>query len=155
MNQRVRAAVILPRGSSLLLVLHVDPETGAAWWVPPGGGLEETDETVLQCALRETTEETGLYVRLGKLVYLREFCVAATHTRHLELFFLGDVTGGALTTANVRGTGPDEHMIREVRWVERREMAGLTIYPEHLAVGFWDDLERGFPEVRYLGAQLG
>ena len=153
MNQRLRAAVILQRGSSLLLVQHVDPDTGNVWWVPPGGGLEDHDETLLHCAAREAHEETGLDVQVGRLIYLREFNSGGT--RNLELFFLGEVIGGTLTTANVRGSGPDEHMIRDVRWVDRSELPTLTVYPEALVQAFWEDLERGFADVLHLGAASG
>lgn len=153
MNQRVRAAVILQRGSSVLLVQHVDPATGAEWWVPPGGGLEDADETVMHCAAREAREESGLDVRVGRLIYLREF--TSNGARNIELFFAGEVIGGTLTTANVQGSGPDDRMIRDVRWIERTEIARLTVYPECLAREFWEDVERGFTDVRYLGTADG
>jgi len=34
-------------------------------------------------------------------------------------------------------------------------MQNMIVYPEILKDAFWTDLERGFPDVRYLGVQIG
>jgi 8-oxo-dGTP diphosphatase len=154
-QHRVRAAVILVKDDRLLLVKHVHPETGDTWWIPPGGGLEDEDATLLACAKREVFEETGLRVDLGKLVYLREFVERDPGIHNIELLFLGRNPRGQLTLDNVAGSGPDEDYIRDVAWVPRRDLQGLTIYPEHLADGFWDDLRTGFPVVKFLGTSTG
>ena len=44
-------------------------------------------------------------------------------------------------------------MIKEVRFVRRDEMEGMTIYPEIIKTSFWDDLANEFPVTRYLGLQ--
>ena len=46
-------------------------------------------------------------------------------------------------------------MIRDVRWVDRSELPGLTVYPEALVQAFWEDLARGFTDVLHLGAASG
>ena len=51
-------------GDRVLLVKHKDPANGYEWWMPPGGGLEG-EESVMDCAVRETWEETGLEDRVG------------------------------------------------------------------------------------------
>jgi 8-oxo-dGTP pyrophosphatase MutT (NUDIX family) len=151
LQHRVRAAVILVEDDRLLLVKHVDPHSLATWWIPPGGGLEPEDESILACARREVMEETGLRVEIGKLVYLREFAEAAAGVHHIELYFLCGSYQGEITMDNVAGSGPDEDYIRDVAWVPREELAGLIVYPEHLVHAFWDDLGKGFPAVIHLG----
>lgn len=47
----------------LLLVRHVDPLTGASYWVLPGGGREQ-GECFEDTAVREVREETGIDIRL-------------------------------------------------------------------------------------------
>jgi ADP-ribose pyrophosphatase YjhB (NUDIX family) len=154
MNHRVRAAVLLVENEKILLVKHVHPLTGEAWWIPPGGGLAAGDESVIDCARREAYEETGLTVEVEKLVYLREFIDQPNATHHLELFFLGQVIGGELTIANIKGKGPDEDYIKAVAWLSKDELPRLVVFPEHLAQGFWRDLALGFPEVHHLGTQI-
>jgi 8-oxo-dGTP diphosphatase len=151
-QQRVRAAVILVQDDRLLLVKHVHPQTGATWWIPPGGGLETEDESILACARREVFEETGLEVGLGKWVYLREFVELDAAIHHVELYFLGRSFHGDLTLDHVKGSGPDEDYIREVAWVPKGSLPDRTVFPEHLVTGFWEDLKRGFPDVQYLGS---
>ncbi len=48
MKHRIRSAVILIQDQKILLVKHVDPSTGVEWWVPPGGGLEDQDDLILE-----------------------------------------------------------------------------------------------------------
>lgn len=145
--------MIFVQNGKILLVKHVDPSTGEEWWIPPGGGLVGQDRSIVECAVREVYEETGLNVTVGRLIYLRDFIELAEATHHVELFFLADDFTGELTLENVIGKGPDEDFIKQVSWLGKDEMQGLTVYPEHLLDSFWQDLDNGFPEVRYLGVQ--
>jgi 8-oxo-dGTP diphosphatase len=153
LDHRIRAAVILVRDREILLVKHVDPSTCEEWWIPPGGGLVGQDRSIVECAVREVYEETGLNVAVGRLIYLRDFIELAEATYHVELFFLADDFTDELTLENVIGKGPEEDFIKQVSWLGKDEMQGLTVYPEHLLDSFWQDLDNGFPEVRYLGVQ--
>jgi 8-oxo-dGTP diphosphatase len=155
MKHRIRAAAIIVDNHRILLVQHVDPATGEEFWVPPGGGVEDHDNSIFETARRETFEETGLRIDIDRLIYYREFHDRATDTLHLELFFLATRFSGELTISNVHGSGPDEHWIRDVRWLARDEIATITVYPHTLAGDFWSDLENRFPAVRYLDRQLG
>lgn len=135
----------------MLLVKHVDPHSGQEWWIPPGGGLLADERSVVECAVREVFEETGLRVSLGKLIYLRDFLEVSAGIHHVELFFLADGFTGELTMDNVPGSGPDEEYIQELKWLGRDEMTELVVWPECLVEGFWEDLAEDFPQVRYLG----
>lgn len=155
MKHRIRAAALITQGENILLVQHVHPQTGYEWWVPPGGGVEPDDASIFDCAHREVFEETGLHVDLSNIVYIREFLDQENRTRNLELFLASRSFSGDLTIRNVQGSGPDEHYIRDVRWVPRDELQGMVVYPEVLKEEFWNDLANGFPETRYLGIQIG
>ncbi len=153
-RHRIRAAALMVEGDRILLVQHVHPETGEIWWVPPGGGLEAVDGSVFNCARRETFEETGLSVQLERIVYIREFLDQENQTHHLELFISSSGHSGELTIQNVQGTGPDEHYIKDVRWVGKKELANLIVYPGILKDDFWRDFEQGFPKMKYLGVSI-
>ena len=151
MKHRIRAAAIVVKGDSILLVKHHGhgTEEGYVWWVPPGGGVEG-EESLAECARRETLEETGLSVELGNIAYIREFIEPEYH--HCEIFFLAASYSGSVVT----GENPDvgvldtAHAIEDVRFVHRDEMTGMNITPDELKTTFWDDLAEGFPHTRYL-----
>ncbi|PIZ52623.1 NUDIX hydrolase, partial [Candidatus Woesearchaeota archaeon CG_4_10_14_0_2_um_filter_33_10] len=71
LENRIRVGVLIFEDNKILLVKHVDPITGFTWWVPPGGGLKET-ESIFECGKREVKEETNLKVSLDKIVYIRQ-----------------------------------------------------------------------------------
>ena len=62
---------------------------------------------------------------------------------------------GDLTISHIQGNGPDEHYIKDVRWISKAEMKDMVVYPDILKDEFWADLAQGFPETRYLGVQVG
>ena len=155
MKHRIRAAALITQGDSILLVQHVHPQTGFECWVPPGGGVEVEDSSVFDCARREVFEESGLQVELGRVVYIREFIDQENQTRHLELFISSHSFAGDITICHIQGCGPDEHFIKDVRWVPRSELHNMVVYPEVLRDVFWDDVANEFPETRYLGTQIG
>ena len=123
--------------------------------MPPGGGVETADASVFDCARRETFEETGLHVELLRIVYIREFVDEENDAHNLELFINSRGYSGELTTRHIQGSGPDEHYIKDVRWVQKDKLQSLVVYPEILKDAFWDDLGQGFPETKYLGKSSG
>ncbi len=70
-NIRTRA-IVLYRGC-LLLIPPGSAGPEAAWGLP-GGGLRP-HESLAECARREVLEETGIVVRIGRVVFLREWVV--------------------------------------------------------------------------------
>ncbi len=82
------------RGRVLLMQRAIEPRYGA--WTFPGGFLE-IDETVEECAVRETQEEVGVDVRLGELVgvYSRP---APQSPGIVSIVFRGRIAGGEVST---------------------------------------------------------
>ena len=153
MRHRIRAAAIVTEGDSVLLVQHQhsDINEGQSWWVPPGGGVEGK-ESLVACARREVLEETGLSVELGRIAYVREFIEPGFH--HCEIFFVATSYSGTPKTGANPSSGifDVDHMIKDVRFVRRDDMDGMTVYPEIIKTSFWDDLANHFAVTRYLGA---
>lgn len=155
MKHRIRAAALIVKDDSILLVQHVHPDTGEVWWVPPGGGVETVDRSVFDCARRETFEETGLDVKLQRIVYIREFVDEENKAHNLELFISSKGYSGELTIRHIQGSGPDEHYIKDVQWIHKDKMQEMVIYPEIIKNAFWDDFAEGFLETKYLGKSSG
>lgn len=152
MKHRVRAAGILVRGDSILLVLHRHPENGSEWWIPPGGGLKEEDGSIFQTAQREIFEETGLTVQLSRISYIREFRETSTNIHHLEFFLPVDAYSGEITLENIPEGDLDDGIIKAVKWLPRSELGDRVVWPEWIKEDwFWQDAKAGFPEIIYTG----
>lgn len=64
-STRYQGAVI--RGDHILLIKHLERESGRAYWVLPGG-RRKARETAEACVRREISEETRLTVSVGRLL---------------------------------------------------------------------------------------
>lgn len=151
MKQRIRAAGIVEMGGKLLLVEHQDGK-GNRWWIPPGGGLEDVDVTILDCVRREIHEETGLHVKVGNLRYIREFIDRTNDTRHMELFYQAEVLNDGKADTSVLGPTLFDPMIKSVKWLGRDEIRHLTVFPDILKDGYWDSKAEEQP--KYLGVSI-
>jgi 8-oxo-dGTP diphosphatase len=99
----------------------------------PGGRVERT-ETPHEAAVRETREETGLEVRVERLVL-----VDAHRARDVSFIFLGSVVGGDMD--------PQLGEIAEVGWVDRDEIGQMSPRLHRLL----DLLDQAGGGVAYLG----
>lgn len=160
MKQRIRVATIITDKDNVLLVKHVHPKSGYTWWVPPGGGVKKEDSSIFDCAKRETFEETNLKVSTSRIIYLREYLDKRDSLENtdgelnIEIFILADSYAGEANMNNIKGRGPDELYIKEVKWLSRDELQDINVYPEILKDDFWNDCREGFPNFKYLGRQV-
>jgi 8-oxo-dGTP pyrophosphatase MutT (NUDIX family) len=88
MKTRIQARVLVfdSKNQSILIVRN----PGAKFWYVPGGGMED-GEDILQCAVREMEEETGLQVDLKRLLYAQELHDDKDSILIIELFWLADL----------------------------------------------------------------
>jgi ADP-ribose pyrophosphatase YjhB (NUDIX family) len=146
MRYGISAAALVVRESQVLLVHHL--EAGRYdFWVPPGGSLLG-EESIFDCARRETLEETGLQVSLDRIAYIQEFVDPRYH--FCKFFLLASASSGALTLAN-RERGED--FLVDARFFRREDLQQLMVHPEILKDRFWDHLAAGFPVTEYLGLE--
>jgi 8-oxo-dGTP diphosphatase len=87
----VTALVFIARGDELLLVRQ---SYGQRYWSLPGGSMEH-GESVEQAAVREAKEETGLDVRLTRLVGV----YSKPAQDALAICFAAEVVGGSVHEA--------------------------------------------------------
>lgn len=143
----VRTLVV--QDERVLLVGHRSAGAERVWWMAPGG-LVHQGESALDAAAREVKEETGLEVGIDRLVYWLEWIWERSHC--VELYFLGKVTGGALTV----GTDPEltqsKQVIFDARFFDMKELGQYPVYPKGLEGLLKEHLEQGFPPgATYLG----
>lgn len=129
MQHRIRAAGLLVEGSRVLM-LKVEDDTGQ-YWILPGGGLEEGDNSTKEAVKREFLEEAGLEVQVGELMCVREFLEPQSECYHAEFFYEIVSYQGELTLENLQGLN-DEAYIKAVAWIEIKALSGLRLYPEQL-----------------------
>lgn len=153
MQHRIRAAaIILDAEQRLLLVREYDAARDLTFWVPPGGGLEAQDASIIACLRREVREETGLTIDVGRLIYLREFVEHSGQVHHVELFFaawVAEIGSGAPSPPTIT----DADLVRPARWFAEAELADLVVFPAELRAHFWQDRRAGVAATRYLGAR--
>ncbi|MFH1823120.1 MAG: NUDIX hydrolase [archaeon] len=66
----IRPATIVIKDQKVLLVKSKYPEEEI--YLFPGGGME-FEETIEECAIRETFEETGVKVKIKNLFHINEY----------------------------------------------------------------------------------
>ena len=146
MRYGISAAALIMQQQRLLLVNH--RKNGQYdFWVPPGGKLQG-GESIFDCARRETMEETGLSVELDRIIYIVEYAEPGYH--FCKFFIRCETFDGNLTLAN-REQG--ETFLVNACFFSKADMEGIDVRPAILKGRFWDDLETGFPETRYLGLE--
>lgn len=120
-------AIIISDGTLLLQRCRVD---GQLVHLLPGG-TQEHGESLIDTVRREVREETGMLVRVARLLWVREFIAAhhipdAKDEHVLECIFhcipeAGETIGNAAV--------PDAAQI-DIRWVALSELTALTLWPE-------------------------
>lgn len=142
LKHRIRAAgILVDEQRRVLLALEEVTESGTEVWVPPGGGLEPDDASVVECLRREFLEETGLSIEVGALLYVREGPEAETDTHGIELYFAVHSPRGEVNHIERQHAPFGADKRRHVRWftradttvacgqlVPKRDWAGLLIY---------------------------
>jgi len=146
MRYGISAAALVVQDNRLLLVNH--REAGRYdFWLPPGGRLEGS-ESIIECARRETLEETGLVVEPDHILYVQEFAEPGYH--FVKFFILCRGFSGELTLEN---RDEAESFLMDVGFFSREELRGMDVRPANLPGEFWADLESGLRQTRYLGLE--
>jgi 8-oxo-dGTP diphosphatase len=113
MGNRSCAAIITD--DSILMVRQT--YKGNTFWTFPGGRIE-TNEEPLNCAIRETKEETGLDIEI-----IDQVCELYNETIKGPYFcYLGRIIGGKAELGSDPELSPDSQELKELRWFPIKEM---------------------------------
>lgn len=146
MRHRISSGGIVVVDNRVLLVRHAI-EGKYDFWVSPGGGLEPK-EGIIAGATREVKEETGLLVEPVKPVYIEQFF--QPDQQHIKTWILCRYLSGEISTAAPEATR--EHIVEASYFTEPQiKSMNQPVFPHVLYDEFWDDLKKGFPELKYLG----
>jgi ADP-ribose pyrophosphatase YjhB (NUDIX family) len=116
------SAYVTADAGRILLILRTDNDL----WSIPGGGME-IGETVTDCVIRETKEETGLDIETTGLVGI------FTNPDHVVAYPDGEVRQQFSICLRGRAVGGEiasSNESREVHWVDRDQLDALAIHPE-------------------------
>lgn len=151
MTHRIGARGILvsPSGDQILLALEDVAADGKELWVPPGGGLEPEDGSLIACLRREFREETGLTVEVGPMLYAREYSEPSRQSHHLGLFFLVHSPQGERHQTDRDAPPQGADLRRHTEWFTQDELKDLFVRPEDLRDGAW--IDHAAPGARYVG----
>ena len=115
-------AVIFNEKNEILVEHHLTPETN--YYYLPGGGVWPR-EKIEDCLIREVKEETGLNVRVERLLWVRDFLEILPFIHAIEIFFLASVVGGEFKP--VHDTAPIEHS-----FISHEKLETIVFYPKSL-----------------------
>ncbi|MBN2566294.1 MAG: NUDIX domain-containing protein [Candidatus Eisenbacteria bacterium] len=146
---RVSVKAIVLVDGCILLARHRDRH--GDWYSLPGGG-QEHGETVEEAVRRECLEETGFRIRLGPLMFVRDY-IAAHHefadedqgAHQVELMFHCQLLD---EEQDLAGRVFDQ-MQTGVEWIELSRLATCRLYPQAVARILANGLPTGGPV--YLG----
>lgn len=113
-------AVIFNKDNELLVEHSLRPEED--YYYLPGGGVW-FHEKIEDCLVREVKEETGLDVKAGRLLWVRDFIEGFPDLHGIEIFFLATITGGKFKPTH--DTAPLEFAFMKVEKLEH-----IRFYPK-------------------------
>ncbi len=144
-------AVVVVDGRLLVTRNRTPDDDGPDWYIFPGGG-QEPGETLHAALVREVREETGIEVRPGELLWVRELNVVPQpdwpfDPRDQPLEFMFEAT---FTRDHGDAHEADRYQTA-VEWLTIDEIADVRFYPTAVVPALRDHLSGGGSGPVYLG----
>ena len=144
-------AVVVHEGKVLLTRNRTPGDTRPDWHIFPGGG-QEPGETLDDALVREVREETGIEIRPGRRLWVRELIAArrkefpfdpADHA--IEFMFEAEFVAD-------HGDAHDEDLYQEeVVWIAAADLPGLRFYPQSVLPALRAHMNGDDPGPMYYG----
>lgn len=130
-HPRVGVGAIVWRGNEVLLIRRGQPPRAGEWSIPGGG--QELGETVVQAAIREVFEETGIEITVTDVVTVVDMIEHDPDGRVRYHYVLVDVNAEWVSSEPVAGTDAVDVSWSRVEqlddfglWSETRRVIGLA-----------------------------
>jgi 8-oxo-dGTP diphosphatase len=136
--KNIRPSVVLVKNDKVLVVRsNYSDDT---FYLLPGGSIE-SDETLVDTAVREVKEETNYDIQIEKLLYLHEWIDEKRGKNLLYVIFLGLITGGEETNA----FDVDKfHHIEAIEWIDIDKLGEIDFRPAGIIKILQDDFKSNF-----------
>ena len=144
-------AVVVVDGTVLLTRNRTEGDGRPDWYILPGGG-QQPGENLEAALVREVREETGIEVRPGPLLWVRELIIAlrtespfdpAEHA--IELMFAAEFVAD-------HGDASEADLYQEaVEWLTAEQLGGVRFYPAAVVPSLQSYLRGGPSGAVYLG----
>lgn len=118
-HTRYQGAIV--RDHHLLLIRHRNHADGRSYWLAPGGGIEP-GESAEACVAREMREETGLEVRVERLL-LHDPSLPGSMYTFLDTYLCSVLSGEAAPGYEPEEEAAAAYAIVETRWFDLRAPA--------------------------------
>ncbi len=138
----IRPCVILVEHGKVLCVKYSSKND---FYLFPGGGIEK-GETIAEAAVREMKEESGIKVKLGKIVYINDWIEnKETNSRVVNIFFTGQRVGGKEDNG-VKDNGK----VKGIEWIDLEEFKNIDFRPKSIAERLFSDYKNNFKDTIYI-----
>ena len=136
MKLRIVSRAIIYNKNKILLVKN----RGESFWYPPGGAWDYEKEDIIQAAIREVNEETGLNIKILRLLYVQEFH-PTPDIIFFEVFWAARLLPKQTLDKNHCDLDP-LGQVETARWFSRSELKDLNVFPKRLKNTFWAKVKR-------------
>ena len=136
MTIRLVSRVVIYQKGKLLLVRNKNEN----FWYPPGGAWNYEKENIIEAAIREVKEETGLNVRILRMLYVQEFH-PLPDTVFFESFWLAEPLPGQVLDKNHTDLDPSGQ-VGAIEWFSKDQTSILKVFPKRLKNTFWNRIQK-------------
>ena len=128
---RIVSRVIVYQKGKILLVKN----KGEDFWYPPGGAWNFQKENIIETAKREVKEETGLEIKIQRLLYVQEFH-PLPDIIFFEVFWLAKPNSKQKLNEGHKDLDK-KGQVEIAKWFSQKELKNLKVFPKRLKNTFW------------------